>query len=500
MKNHFLISLLFLLALPSTTQAKADPLAWNDIHAYQRGIVNELLPHPGEQWDQETAFDFVRRHGTRSSTYLCVGMLLRDRQNDRDHAQRILDELLKLQIRKPDHKTHGIWWGGMEKKRIDQNWREFVGVGMIVIREYFRGKIDPKLVQGIDIGLRKAAEGASRRDVSPYYTNIALMSAFLLNYVGHFTEQEWIDQGIRKARDVYAIYQEHNTFPEYNSPTYYGVNLMGIALWREVGLSPEFRKWGEKLEKAVWREVGQVYHADFKNLCGPYYRAYGMDMTEYTALQGLQIAFALNDPKRAPVPKSTQNRSFEWAYAPMYSILGVNVPQDAMIHLKSFQQKRHLRRQAARRNETLKITAHLEKQWMVGASTGMDRRWEQHCPATLHWRMPNGRLAWLLVHGESGGEVKYDRGKMQIFIPHPDSAHPLKLLVHLAGLPLPAVKTKRWNLPGMQLNIETNLEGPAIAETVDNKFGPVTRITWDVPDDLATKKPALILTPRIQSK
>ena len=52
-----------------------------------------------------------------------------------------------------------------------------------------------------------------------------------------------------------------------------------------------------------------------------------MDMNSYTALAGIWMALATGSTENAPLPPElVENRPFEWAYVPMYSVLRPLVP------------------------------------------------------------------------------------------------------------------------------------------------------------------------------
>ena len=104
------------------------------------------------------------------------------------------------------------------------------------------------------------------------------------------------------ANAIEALFRQQQGFSEYNSPTYYGVDLWALALWRG-SASPLLQTAGLRLEAALWRDIADFYHPGLYNLCGPYDRAYGMDMMRYASLLGLWLwwgcgAAAFPDPTR----------------------------------------------------------------------------------------------------------------------------------------------------------------------------------------------------------
>ncbi len=91
---------------------------------------------------------------------------------------------------------------------------------IIIIRQKFSQLLPVEIQKEIDIGLVHAAKGALRRNVTPEYTNISIMSAFLMDYVGtEFKIDELKTAGLQKAKAIYSLYKSHKTFSEYNSPT-----------------------------------------------------------------------------------------------------------------------------------------------------------------------------------------------------------------------------------------------------------------------------------------
>ena len=280
-----------------------------DLH-HQRHLVTFVLPESGSDvWDHAAVRTFLEQHGTRTSTYHAVGMLFRNEGADRENAQLVIRGILDLQHNNPGKELHGVWRTGVGKDLRDQNWREFIGTGLIVAREYFGDIIDPGLIRDLDAALVRAAQGAAGRDVTPEYTNIALMSAFLLDYTGHISSNTaFQQQGKAKAKAILDLFSRYQTFTEFNSPTYYGTNLMALGMWRELGKSPQLRTWGKTIEAALWADIARFYHAGLRNICGPFARAYGMDMTRYNALVGMCIAMGLDGPEHAPLP-DTRDRA-----------------------------------------------------------------------------------------------------------------------------------------------------------------------------------------------
>jgi len=470
-------------------------IEWDALTPYQKHLVTFVMPESSSSvWDANDIQVFLQRHGTRSGIYHAVGMLYRNEGADRENAQIVMRNLLNLQYNTPGEKNHGMWRTGVGKDREDQNWREFVGVGFIMAREYFGDVLDPDLMRDLDAALIRAAQGAAVRDVSPEYTNIALMSAFLLNYTGHIASHPaFQEQGKEKAKAILDLFSLYNTFTEFNSPTYYGTNLLGLGLWRELGKSPELRTWANEIETVFWKQIAQCYHAGLKNVCGPYVRGYGMDMTKYAALVGLCIAMGLEDAEHAPLP-NTKDRAFEWAYAPLFALLNVKPPTDQLNVFKTFSDAREILYEIPHRNKVFQAQVLLEPTWMMGAATGMRRRWNQHCPGTVHWAVGN-QVGWLLVDGENAAEVKIEDRKLHIYLTQIDVAHPLRILIYAPQANLKTIIGDTWTLPGMTFHVETALPAPTAQIKEEKGFGDIIEIIFPISNTLTTDGPVLVLSP-----
>lgn len=474
---------------------QASGIEWSDLTPYQKHLVTFVLPGSStETWNAEEVQAFLQKYGTRSGIYHSVGMLYRNAGADRENAQHVMRALLKLQHNVPGDKLHGMWRTGVGKDREDQNWREFVGTGFIVAREYFGDALAPDLMRDIDVALVRAAEGAAQRDVSAGYTNIALMSAFLLDYVGHTASKPTFQAlGKKKAKAIHDLFFQYKTFTEFNSPTYYGVNLMGLGMWRELAKSAELREWGQEIESTFWHHIAQFYHADMKNMSGPYVRGYGMDMTQYAALVGLCIAMGFEGPEDAPLP-NTRERAFEWAYTPLFAVLNVHPPQDLLDEFKTFSGSREMLHHITYRKNLFQAQAVLESDWMMGAATGMRRRWDQHCPGTVHWKLGN-EMGWLLVHGENAAEAKIEGRNLLIFATESNAEHPLRILIHVPNADLKQITENTWTLPGMTFKIQTALSAPEVSRKTEKRFGDVIEIAFPMPDTVDENTPVLVLSP-----
>ncbi|NMC20811.1 MAG: hypothetical protein GYA33_10370 [Thermogutta sp.] len=435
-------------------------------------------------------------YGTRGAAYAALGLLWRDAPGDRRMAESTLRWVLSMQYDDPPGSPRfGVWRTRPGETDHDPNWREFVGCGLSLTQELFGNRLPEELNSAIAAALDRAAEGAAARRVAPSYTNIALMNAFLLDWVGNRHGREDLSRmGGERAAAVYRRFKDQGTFDEYNSPTYYGTDLMALSLWRQYASTSEMRNMGADMEAALWRDIAAFYHAGMKNLCGPYVRAYGVDMNSYCALVGLWMALTLDDPGLAPWPSDpAAMHPGERIYGPIFALIGSRVPDDALPHLRAFQGPRELER----RFGNTQARAVIRQDWMMGAAA-LARSWDQHHPAVIHWIQPDtGSVRWLSLSGLSNG-VTPDIADKSLVLTRSEGSDTIEFYCNAVGQPDEGLSSHAWKLQGMLLSAET---APGVAlKTVEAishpRYGPCTRIVFSLPREAKSGDRILRLTPQ----
>jgi hypothetical protein len=433
----------------------------------------------------------VPGHLVRETGWYALGLMLRDGPGDQARALRAIDAQLSFQYDAPGAVYHGTWRRSPFEppppdepviwRHYDPNWREFIGTTLALLLIEYEARLPAELVARIDTALRRAILGTIERDVPAHYTNIALMSAFLLQFgAERFGEPAWRQRAERLATEIRERFEENNTFDEHNSPTYYGVDLYALALWRSYATAPLLREAGAAIEAAFWREIAQFYHADMRNLAGPYDRSYGMDMRRYVACLGLWIWLATGY-ERAPVPDLDQPLAQAWDFGngPLYALLGAQVPADALPHLLAFQGERQLLRPIAaapRRVATTWVGARV----MLGgedSSSSFRVGDAQYHPATVHWLTPAGALGWIRTRSPFAVDAWAERDQLRII----SSAHgggDLAFVFQIAApdVALEQLRPERWELPGLTVHVATNAHGPTVTRN-----GELLELRYDAP-------------------
>jgi hypothetical protein len=415
-----------------------------------------------------------------------MGLLIRGPQGDGERAIRTLAAVLAWQFDEPGQPYHGTWRRAPQEphppenaviwRDYDPNWREFIGTVLAIILLEYEALLPHDLVMQIDDALRKAIAGTLARDLPATYTNIALMQAFLLRFCAdRFHEPAWSTRAEQRAKEIYQLFTLHDAFWEYNSPTYYGIDLYALALWRTYSTSPVLRERGAAMEAELWRDVAQFYHADLRNVAGPYDRSYGMDMQRYIACIGLWIYMAVGR-EQAPVPDLTQPFEHAWdiCMVPNYAILGVRIPDDALPHFRAFQGEHlveHVISDAPRRA----ATAWLSRTVMLGGEDvgGQRHPAGQFHPATIHWPQPDGTVGWVRLLYTTPVDAHAQPNTLTIICTDPEApTDDIMFQIAAPSLTPDAIQSDLWRLPGLTVHVETNAQEPQIEQ---NDIGVMVR-------------------------
>lgn len=447
--------------------AKLDANARDLFAASMRWMESHWDGETGLLWDSGDARLSIPHHAIRGSIWYAFGLFMRDGAGDAARAIRVIDTLLNYQLDAPGRVFHGTFLRSPEEtyppddaiiwRDYDPNWREFITTVLQLIVHDYADRVPEALVQRIDHAMRQAVEGSLARGLSAAYTNIALMQAFMLCFAGRrFGEPTWLAEGERMARQVYALFKQHDAFAEYNSPTYYGVDLYALALWRSYpSLSAFLTERGQEMEALLWRDVAQFYHAELRNLAGPYDRSYGMDMCRYVSVMGIWMRLATNR-LAAPFPDTDLPFAHEHdlGFVPLLAFLGPRVPADALEHLLAFRGERQIERVISDAPRRV-VTAWLGKDRMLGGeitSLTPPASTQLH-PATLHWRIDADRIGWVRLVYRNPVDARASKDCLEI-----TTTGEISFLVHAPGSDLSQIHHGHWSFAGLSVDVDTNAD------------------------------------------
>lgn len=437
-------------------------------------------PAVGLLWNPAGSFAPVLRdasvHLLPQSAWYAFGLLERDRPGDAARAASVIDAVLAHQYDRPGTPWHGTFARVAEAPEptpdavawvdYDPNWRQFIGTTFLLILRHHERSLDSVLVSRIDASLDVAVRGEPVGRVGADYSNIAILKAVLEVEVGvRQNDPVLVAAGEQLAADVVERFERSGGLDEYNSPTYYGIDLVGLAMWRTCGASVRLADWGARLEAELWDDLALFFHAGLGNQSGPFDRTYGMDMGRYLAAVGLWWwpRFGL---EAAPLPDVTADvipHGHDLLVGPLVARLAGPIPRSAVEFLTGFEGVRQVERVLAGSGGRV-ATAWLEEDLALGGMGGdvVAPASGQCAPATIHWRLPDGGgVGTVRFHCDDPTSGRAVDGALTITTT-PRGAEPAVAALLIEAPPLPGgvprldpamVGPGRWDLPGLALGV-----------------------------------------------
>jgi hypothetical protein len=470
-KQHWVGLFLLLISVSLLhAQTTSHSLSVNSLSQNSRELLEESMRLEDAFWDDHAKLltnprPMVVRSGVylvRESSWYALALLLRDAPGDRKRADEILSTVLDQQYLIPEAPWYGTFRRSPEEPTpaadgqmwdaYDPNWREFIGSTFALILIEFPDRISSSLARRMYDAIDRAVEGEiEQKRLTPNYTNVALMYGFLWSFAAeHNHRRDWQRQAEDWSTEIYRLFRRHDAFDEYNSPTYYGVDLYALALWRSYGATAHMRAMGRRIEARLWREIADFYHPGLRNLCGPYDRAYGIDMENYVSLLGVWMR-SFESAKAAPLPpiSATADHVADMWFAPNIVILGTRVPHDASMKLAHFQGDHGLRK---RLDGQRIVTAWIGQDLMFGGeATGKTRGADpakQFVPATIHWRTPAGALSWISIVDSSALDAAADSQGLAI-----STNGTVRFHIEPAETSNTSIGATMWTLSGLNVQV-----------------------------------------------
>ncbi len=176
-------------------------------------------------------------------------------EDDAAHAEAVaaIRALIGLQYDRPGTVVHGTYrrfleWPEPPAEPVmwedyDPNWRQFVGTTFAVILEDFSDRLDADLVAAIEASIGLACAGEVDGRIPPSYSNPALMPRLARRLVRAADRRRDADaaRGRAFAETIVADFDRFGAFDEFNSPTYYGIDLYALRLVATVRARSVFR-------------------------------------------------------------------------------------------------------------------------------------------------------------------------------------------------------------------------------------------------------------------
>jgi hypothetical protein len=343
-----------------------------------------------------SGFGAARRvHLTPNSARFAYGLLAAGSPEDQSHAIAIVDRLISMQHPLDGGPAAGTYRIVLEAADLppqprmwidyDPNWRQFVGTTFALIIEDFADRLPSPVVDRMLESIAGAVDGEPEDRIPVNYTNPALLRAWLDAWAGQRLDRaELIARGERFAGEIVREFDTHTAFDEFNSPTYYGVDLAALGLWREIPTTDLFTTEAARVESALWRTITDYYNPALRNFCGPYTRSYHPDATRSLAEIALWI-WAAFGRDAAPLPDLTADvidHSHDLMWGPIVARLARR-PDVDWPTATDFAPRRVEQQLAAGRH----VEGRIEPDLMIGVESSDHDwgGWEQFMPLVVHW-------------------------------------------------------------------------------------------------------------------
>ncbi|MBE3099211.1 MAG: hypothetical protein IMZ44_19010 [Planctomycetes bacterium] len=194
------------------------------------------------------------------------------------HLERLgplLDLGAKMQDRDPQSKGYGNFrWSWSNPTVMDYNAVEFCMQGGALLWQRHQDKMGDALKKRFRETLDYAVEGCLRHKVRESYTNIALMNAENLILLGEGLDlPKAADEGYARLDRILANTLA-NGVCEYDSPTYYGVDLDCLLMMEAFMKRDDGRRKVRALLDLFWTDVALNFFVPSQRLAGPHSRDY----------------------------------------------------------------------------------------------------------------------------------------------------------------------------------------------------------------------------------
>jgi len=202
-------------------------------------------------------------------------LLLAESGQHLDRLGQIFDLAASMQDSVPTSPTYGNFRWILEHGAVlDSNAVEFCMQPASLILLRWRNKIPPPVAAELERICRLAVKGLKHHHVPPSYTNIALLNAQNLMLLGRaLNVPEAEQEGVERFRR-FLLYTWRNGIHEYDSPTYYAVDLGALMLIRTYARPKKARLWAEALLEYFWTDIAANYFPPAKRLAGTNSRTY----------------------------------------------------------------------------------------------------------------------------------------------------------------------------------------------------------------------------------
>jgi hypothetical protein len=223
-------------------------------------------------------------HGTRASLTYAVALLDTGEAWRSQRAKEILKSVIPLQDQDPSSKTYGLWPWYLEEPLSkmsppDFNWADFCGTQLMMAWLDHRDRLGRELAGTVRESILHAARSIQQRNVSPSYTNIAIMGTFVtLAAAQEFQAADLRTYARERLKNLYSYITKQGSFAEYNSPTYSLIAIQELSRILRFIKDSRVTELAAALHELAWKHVATHFHPPTQQWAGPHSRCYATDV------------------------------------------------------------------------------------------------------------------------------------------------------------------------------------------------------------------------------
>ncbi|KAH8660161.1 hypothetical protein BX600DRAFT_467327 [Xylariales sp. PMI_506] len=423
-------------AILAITASPSSALAATKLSTAAQSLFDYGMLQSDFRWDDSYKYIFYPDTGpwsVRFTAWYTAGLLHRNKGNDVANAKAAIENILACQMTE-DYES--AWYGTFKLSpdepyptadsplyppevytTYDPNWREFVGTQLVQVVSEFESLIGEDLVSRIEDALELTAVGEMRRNGSyPAgdnlilgYSNPNIMRALQVGWIGERRNNAtFIDFANNLGTELLELFQESsNSLSEYNAPSYYGMDIWGLAANIKYGPATATMTTNAKtMMRGLWQDIAGQYNPYLGNLAGPYDRAYTRDMTQNSAITSMYWWGIWGLDKAPQTLLGDTDFLYDVAQAPALALIMDTVESNmdsatiAAVNTKGWWSGSRFV------NKTLKseldsdavrvVTSWISAPLMIGGETVAEsvNRGAQFTPAIVHWAADPSHKPW----------------------------------------------------------------------------------------------------------
>jgi hypothetical protein len=192
-----------------------------------------------------------------------------------ERLERVFQLAARVQDRDPASRGFGnLRWTWRDPRVTDGNAVEFCMQDALPMwiehRRWMPEPAQRRLRELMDF----AVQGCLRHRVPSSYTNIAILNAANLIVVGEVSARPEVTAEGAGRLDAYYLWTWEFGTREFCSPTYYGVDVAGLAFIEKYARHEVARRQARQMAELVWTDIAANWFAPAQKLAGAHSRSY----------------------------------------------------------------------------------------------------------------------------------------------------------------------------------------------------------------------------------